>query len=48
VLIVLFGRAGELGPKVARALQGVSALALLLLGLYRLWIGISGFVQPVA
>ncbi len=46
VLIILFGRAGDLGPKVARTLLGISALALALLGLYQLVVGIGRFVQP--
>jgi len=45
VLIILFGRAGDLGPRVARTLLGVSAIALALLGLYQLVMGIERFMQ---
>jgi threonine/homoserine/homoserine lactone efflux protein len=38
--ILLFGTAGQLGPKVNRALLGVSALALACFGLYQLWRGL--------
>jgi threonine/homoserine/homoserine lactone efflux protein len=41
-LIILFATASRLGPKVARALNGFSALALLLFGLYQIWQGIVG------
>ena len=43
-LILLFGTARQLGPKVNRALLGISALALLGFGLYQLWLGVSGWV----
>jgi threonine/homoserine/homoserine lactone efflux protein len=39
VFIVLFGQARDLGPRVTRALVGVSALALAALGCYQLWSG---------
>lgn len=41
-LILVFGKARELGPKLSRFLIGVSALALLCFGLYQLWLGIIG------
>jgi threonine/homoserine/homoserine lactone efflux protein len=41
-LILLFGTARQLGPKVNRALLGVSAVALVGFGLHQLWLGISG------
>jgi len=41
-IILLFGFARELGPKVNRALIGISAIALLCFGLYQLWMGING------
>jgi len=41
-IILLFGLARELGPKVNRALIGISAIALLSFGLYQLWLGITG------
>jgi threonine/homoserine/homoserine lactone efflux protein len=40
-LTVLFGTAKQLGPKVIRALLGISALALVGFGLYQLWLGFS-------
>lgn len=40
-IILVFGIARELGPKVNRALLGVSAIALFAFGLYQLWMGIS-------
>jgi threonine/homoserine/homoserine lactone efflux protein len=39
VLILLFGLAKHLGPKVNRILLGVSAIALIGFGLYQLWRG---------
>jgi threonine/homoserine/homoserine lactone efflux protein len=42
VIIIVFGTAQKLGPKVNRALLGVSAIALFLFGLYQLWLGIVG------
>ncbi len=44
VLILLFGAASELGPKITRTLQGFSALALLVFGIYQLWTGITRFL----
>jgi threonine/homoserine/homoserine lactone efflux protein len=41
-IILLFGKARELGPKVNRALIGISALALFCFGLYQLWSGVRG------
>jgi len=41
-LILLFGLACHLGPKVNRILLGLSAIALTGFGLYQLWRGISG------
>jgi hypothetical protein len=41
-IILLFGTARQLGPKVNRALLGVSAVALFGFGLYQLWLGLSG------
>lgn len=40
-IILIFGTARELGPKVNRALLGISAGALFAFGLYQLWMGIS-------
>ena len=41
-IILLFGKARELGPKVNRVLIGISAIALFCFGLYQLWLGIVG------
>ena len=43
-LVLLFGTARQLGPKVTRALLGISAVALVGFGLYQLWLGISGWI----
>ncbi len=40
LLVILFGAARQLGPRVSRALIGISALALLGFGVYQLWQGI--------
>ena len=41
-LIVLFGLAAQLGPKVNRLLLGISAIALTGFGAYQLWLGLKG------
>ena len=41
-IILVFGTAARLGPKVNRVLLGVSAIALFCFGLYQLWLGITG------
>jgi threonine/homoserine/homoserine lactone efflux protein len=41
-LIFLFSAAGQLGPKVNRALIGFSAVALGIFGIYQVWQGIAG------
>jgi threonine/homoserine/homoserine lactone efflux protein len=38
-IIILFGSARQLGPRVNRALLGISGIALLFFGLYQLWLG---------
>ncbi len=38
-IILVFGTATRLGPKVNRALLGISAIALFCFGLYQLWLG---------
>jgi threonine/homoserine/homoserine lactone efflux protein len=43
-LIVVFGTARQIGPKVTRALLGISAIALAAFGLYQLWLGVSGLL----
>jgi len=40
-VIVIFGVARQIGPKVNRALLGVSAVALFCFGLFQLWQGIN-------
>jgi threonine/homoserine/homoserine lactone efflux protein len=39
-IILVFGLASRVGPKVNRALLGISALALFCFGLYQLWLGV--------
>ena len=39
--IIVFGSARQLGPKVNRALLGISALVLFCFGLFQLWLGIT-------
>jgi threonine/homoserine/homoserine lactone efflux protein len=41
-IIVMFGTARQLGPKVNRALLGVSAITLVCFGLFQLWLGVAG------
>lgn len=41
-IIVLFGTARHLGPRVNRAMLGISVVALACFGLYQLWLGVSG------
>jgi len=40
-VIIIFGVARQIGPKVNRALLGMSAIALFSFGLYQLWLGIN-------
>jgi len=42
ILIVIFGVARQIGPRVNRALLGISAVALFCFGLYQLWLGMGG------
>ncbi len=42
LIIVVFGTAQRLGPKVNRILLGASAAALLGFGIFQLWIGLAG------
>jgi threonine/homoserine/homoserine lactone efflux protein len=39
-IIMIFGTAAQLGPKVNRVLLGISAVALFCFGSYQLWLGI--------
>lgn len=39
-IIIVFGSAAQMGPKVNRALLGISAIALFCFGLYQLWLGL--------
>jgi threonine/homoserine/homoserine lactone efflux protein len=41
-IIVLFGTARHLGPRVNRAMLGLSVVALACFGIYQLWLGVSG------
>jgi len=40
-IILVFGVAREIGPKVNRALLAISAMALFCFGLYQLWLGLA-------
>jgi len=40
-IVIVFGSARQLGPKVNRILLGISAVALVCFGLYQLWLGLS-------
>ena len=40
LVVIVFGSARQLGPKVNRALLGISAIALFCFGLVQLWLGI--------
>ena len=40
-MIFIFSTARQLGPRVNRALLGISAIALFCFGLYQLWLGIT-------
>jgi threonine/homoserine/homoserine lactone efflux protein len=41
VVIIGFGSARQLGPKIIRALLGISAITLFCFGLFQLWLGIK-------
>jgi len=41
-IILVFGIASRLGPKVNKILLAVSAIALFCFGLYQLWLGVTG------
>jgi len=41
-IIIVFGTARQLGPKVNRALIGISVIALFCFSMYQLWRGITG------
>jgi threonine/homoserine/homoserine lactone efflux protein len=47
-LIILFAAAGRLDTRLARVLSGLSALALLIFGLYQLWQGLAGALRLLA
>ncbi|HEX5942245.1 MAG TPA: hypothetical protein VFY66_08195, partial [Anaerolineales bacterium] len=40
-LIIIFGSARQLGPRVNHVLLGISAVALFCFGLYQIWLGIT-------
>jgi threonine/homoserine/homoserine lactone efflux protein len=44
-IILLFAKARRLGPRVGRALVGVSVVALACFGCYQLWMGIKGLLS---
>jgi hypothetical protein len=41
-IIIIFGSARQLGPRINRAFLGVSAIALFCFGMYQLWQGTVG------
>ena len=41
VIVIVFGTARQMGPKVNRVLLGVSTVALICFGLYQLWLGVT-------
>jgi len=41
-IIIIFGVARQLGPRINRILLGISAIALFCFGLYQLWLGYKG------
>ena len=41
-LIAVFATASRLGPQVTRGLNGIAAVALLVLGVYQVWSGDVG------
>jgi hypothetical protein len=43
-IILLFGTARQLGPRVNRALLLISAILLAGFGVYQLWMGVTRFV----
>ena len=44
-IIILFGFARKMGPKVSKILIGLSSIVLFAFGIYQLWLGINYFVQ---
>jgi threonine/homoserine/homoserine lactone efflux protein len=47
-MILLFAAAKALGPQVRRNLIGLSSIALVFLGLYQLWLGLTGGRSPMS
>jgi threonine/homoserine/homoserine lactone efflux protein len=45
-IILLFGTARKIGPRVTRAMLGISAVVLAGFGVYQLWLGISRWLRP--
>lgn len=48
LLIVLFSKASEIGPRVARVFQGIAVVGLVVFGIYQLWTGIGGIIQSAS
>ena len=42
-IVLLFARAGKLGPRMDRVLIGLSAVGLMCFGVYELWLGVKYF-----
>ena len=47
IFIILFATASQLGPRVNKILSGISAIALLIFGLYQLWVGGSSLFGQI-
>jgi threonine/homoserine/homoserine lactone efflux protein len=43
VIVLLFARAGKLGPQTNRVMIGLSAIGLVCFGIYELWSGLNSF-----
>ncbi len=44
-IIILFGFARRMGPKVSKILLGLSSIVLFAFGIYQLWLGINYFIR---
>jgi threonine/homoserine/homoserine lactone efflux protein len=42
LMIIIFGAASRLGPKLNRALLGISCIVLFSFGMYQIWKGFTG------
>jgi threonine/homoserine/homoserine lactone efflux protein len=46
-IILVFGTARRIGPRVTRAMLAISAIVLAGFGVYQLWLGISRWLSPI-